>query len=266
MSPAGAPFSRMRPRAFVLVLLLALPSLLGATAPPRKVLFTGNSYTGQVAASIHGIFGASPHPLARLRFHAPGGKTLAFHRASTTTLDFIRSDDWDVIVLQEQSQTPALFPGRFLDASKELHAIITKAGAHTASYQTWGRLEGDPRSGGRFPDYESMQEALTQSYLKAAERDRAILVPVGEAWQRVRKERPVLGRELYKKDGSHPSAKGAFLAACCFYARLTGSDPARVPFDGGLENDEEADFLRKIARETVRTAASVGASRRPARP
>ena len=245
-----------------LVLLLLAPLGHGAERPLNKILFVGNSYTGQVSATVSRMFSASPHRMTRLKFHAPGGKTLAFHQAAPTTLKIIKADDWDVIILQDQSQTPALFPDKFIEASAMLHTIITNSGARTAYYQTWGRRDGDPRSGGRFPTFESMQTALTASYRKAADRDRAILVPVGEAWQRVRTERPALGRELYKKDGSHPSAKGAFLAACCFYARLTGDNPDRVPFDGGLPK-AEAQYLRTVAWNTVQPTLPNNAPGKP---
>ena len=61
---------------------------------------------------------------------------------------------------------------------------------------------------------------------------------------------PELGRELYKGDGSHPSAKGAYLAACCFYASLTGGDPRAVMFEGGL-SAEEATRFRELGRESA---------------
>jgi hypothetical protein len=158
----------------------------------------------------------------------------------------IAEGGWDIVVLQDQSQTPAVLPDKFLSASKELHAIIKKAGAKTAYYQTWGRRDGDKANAHRFPTYAKMQDALSEAYQKAAKRDDAVLVPVGETWRAVREKKPELGEALYKNDGSHPSAKGAYLAACCFYVALAGSDPRAVEFDGGLDA-AEAKFLRELA-------------------
>ena len=66
-----------------------------------------------------------------------------------------------------------------------------KAGAKTAYYQTWGRRDGDKRNQKRFPTYTAMQDALSQTYRKAAKRDDAILVEVGEAWRAVRRRKGV---------------------------------------------------------------------------
>jgi hypothetical protein len=225
---------------------LSLVGTLHAEAP-EKILFVGNSYTGQVREMVSKFFAASPHKEIELEFIAPGGRTLAQHLKNESTVKRINEGGWAIIVLQDQSQTPAVFPEKFLDASQKLNAIIDKAGAKTAYYQTWGRRDGDKANAKRFPTYLKMQAALSKSYEKAAKRDEAILVTVGEAWRLVRKENPELGTGLYKKDGSHPSASGAYLAACCFYAALTGGDPREVAFDGGLAADE-AEFLREKAR------------------
>lgn len=52
---------------------------------------------------------------------------------------------------------------------------------------------------------------------------KALVAPVGLAWQSILKLD--WGTELYHQDGSHPSAAGTYLAACVFYATLTGMNP-----------------------------------------
>jgi hypothetical protein len=47
-----------------------------------------------------------------------------------------------------------------------------------------------------------------------------------------------LGVELYRGDGSHPSKKGAYLAANVFYITLFGADPTKLDFTFGLPVDE----------------------------
>ena len=87
--------------------------------------------------------------------------------------------------------------------------------------------------------------ASSKAYRTAASRDQALLVPVGTAWQSVRSARPDLGRELYAGDGSHPSGKGALLAAACFYRILFDDSPARLTYTHGLPA-EEAAILRNV--------------------
>lgn len=239
------------------LLILNFLSLLAlsATAAPKKILFVGNSYTGQVRSAVIKFFAASAHRETRLEFITPGGRTLKQHSGTVQTVKKISEGGWDIVVLQDQSQTPAVFPEKFLSASKELNKVITECGAKTAYYQTWGRRDGDKQNTGRFGTYTKMQDALTKSYAQAAKRDKAILIPVGEVWRAFRKRDSKLGRELYKGDGSHPSAKGAYLAACCLYAVLTGGDPASVKFDGGLPA-AQASAIREITREITRQTVS----------
>ena len=237
--------------------LLVITALLtGSTiAAPQKVLFVGNSYTGQVRSMMTKFFAASEHKKTRLEFITPGGRTLKQHSETAQTMKKISEGGWDIVVLQDQSQTPAVFPEKFLSASKGLNKVITDSGAKTAYYQTWGRRDGDKQNAGRFGTYTKMQDALTKSYAQAAKRDKAILIPVGEVWRALRKRDAQLGRELYKGDGSHPSAKGAYLVACCFYAVLTGSDPIAVKFDGGLPA-AQASAIRGMTREITRQIVS----------
>lgn len=222
---------------------LSLP--FSAQGEPEKVFFVGNSYTGGIKGMVSKFFAASPRKDVELTYLTPGGRNLEGHLAEKATLDKIRDGGWDIVVLQDQSQTPAIFPAKFLASSEKLHTIIKEGGAKTVYYETWGRRDGDKKNKHLFPTYEKMQAALSKSYATAAKRDGAILVGVGQAWFDVRAAKPKLGLQLYRGDGSHPSAKGAYLAACCFYAALTGSDPREVEFDGELPA-EEAKYFREL--------------------
>lgn len=215
---------------------------------PRKILFIGNSYTQGIRGMFQKFVAASPYAGCELAFVTPGGKNLKFHLESAGTMDKIRNGGWDIVVLQDQSQTPAVFPEIFHEAAKGIDKIIDDAGAQTVFYETWGRRDGDKMNIQRFPDYESMQEALSDSYRKAARSCKAKLAPVGQAWAELREEHPDLGRKLYTGDGSHPAGPGAYLAACVFYATFFDADPAEVDFDGGLPEDEVKAIRAAVAK------------------
>lgn len=233
---------------FLLILLGSLASLPAQSkaSDPKKILFVGNSYTGGIRKSVIELIKASPHAKTELTFINPGGKTLAFHLENKATTDKIKNGDYDFVVLQDQSQTPAVFPEQFKKAAVALDKIIDQSGAQTVFYETWGRRDGDKQNPKLFPDFESMQAALTKSYRSAARTCQAKLAPVGSTWNDVLKKDPKLGLELYQKDGSHPSQKGSYLAACVFYATFFKEDPRKLIFTGGLP-DPEAKLIRELA-------------------
>lgn len=205
---------------------------------PTRVLFIGNSYTAQIRGMVTQLVAASPYRDCHLSFISPGGRTLAQHLEDEATMQKIRTGNWDVVVLQDQSQTPAVFPEKFMQAARGIDRIIDDAGAETVFYETWGRRDGDKMNAHAFPTYETMQKALSDSYGKAARQCDAELAPVGQAWGILRKDHPELGTKLYQGDGSHPAAPGAYLAACVLYATLFDANPAEVDFDGGLSESK----------------------------
>ena len=236
-----------------LVGLLATPWNHAASEDPLRILFIGNSYTGQVKKAVTGLVKASPHAeKVEMEFITPGGKNLAFHLANEATVKRIEEGNWDIVVLQDQSQTPAVFPDRFKGAASDLDKVIDAAGAKTFFYQTWGRRDGDRQNAQRFPTYESMQKELSRNYASAARRCQAVLVPVGDVWSELRESDEALGRALYKGDGSHPSAKGAYLVASVFYQVIFRESAKDVPFQEGVSPEEAAAVHSAISRVGVR--------------
>jgi hypothetical protein len=239
------------PRRFIFALLLLCCGATSSAEPAEKILFVGNSYTGGIRKMVSELVKQSPHSKAKISFINPGGKTLEFHLKSKGTIDKIKPGKFDIIVLQDQSQFPAVFPDRFQKAAIGLHKIIDHSGAKTVFYETWGRRDGDKMNKKLFPTYEPMQKALSKSYQATARKCRADLAPVGSTWSIVRKKDPTLGKELYARDGSHPSQKGAYLAACVFYATLVEEDPRKLKFTGGLPEDE-ARLIQEAAHSTTK--------------
>jgi hypothetical protein len=212
-----------------------------------RILFIGNSYTGQIRNTVKELIAASPsNGATEIEFITPGGKTLEFHLSNEKTTKRIAEGNWDYVVLQDQSQTPAVFPQRFEDAAVELDKLIDAAGAKTVFYQTWGRRDGDKQNAQRFPEYSSMQKALSKSYASVARKCDAILAPVGDTWAKVREVDAELGVALYKGDGSHPSAAGAYLAACVLFSAIFEESPQEIEYKGGLSEDQAKVILQAL--------------------
>ncbi len=221
-------------------------------SPPKKILFIGNSYTGGIRKTIVDLIKSSPHANTQLTFINPGGKTLAFHLSKKETAEKIKNGKYDFVVLQDQSQTPAVFPDQFKKAALGLDKLIDASGAETVFYQTWGRRDGDPQNPQLFPTYDSMQKALSQSYSSVARASNAMLAPVGDTWSALRKKNPGLGQTLYAGDGSHPSKTGAYLAACVFYVTFFQEDPAKLTYASGLPANE-AKLIHELSYSHAKT-------------
>ena len=217
---------------------------------PLRVLFIGNSFTNQIQSTFNSLIQASPYSESTVEYIAPDGWTLQQHQYSGNTMSKIKSSNWDFVVLQEQSFRATLPNERalFYNAVANLSEAIKESGAQVVLYMTWGWRYGDTYNPQISPDYETMQQILIDSYTEAARQVDAIIAPVGVAWQRVRRNNPDLGQQLYKSDNYHPSNKGAFLIACVFYATLFDADPTELDFNGSL-SAEEATYLKRQVKE-----------------
>ena len=234
----------MKPTLLLLSLLLWICSSFPAltAAEPTRVLFVGNSYSFKVPKLFSELAksGGKKIEVAQL---TKGGWTLAKHSASEETMEKISGTQWDVIVFQEQSQIPS-----FPDAANRMNAPAQKlvdaaknSGARTIYYETWGRRDGDTRNR-KGDTFAAMQKRLTAGYAGVAKHTKSEVAPVGQAWSAVQKISKGPGKDLWSKDGSHPSARGAYLAACVFYSVIFKSSPKGLTYHAQLPEDEAATY------------------------
>ncbi len=197
--------------------------------PELAVLFVGNSYSFGVPKAFSKL-AAGRGKKVRVGHATSGGWTLKRHAESEATLRKIREGRWDIVVIQEQSEIPAL-PARRLAAVmfpplRELVLLVRQQGAIPILYQTWGRRDGDKNVPD--DDFHAMTRRLRDGYQAAAENaGRLAVVPVGDAWEAEFSTGG--GSALFMEDGSHPSPRGNQLTAETFYKT----------FFGGLSNVSE---------------------------
>jgi hypothetical protein len=219
------------------------------TSLPHSVLFIGNSYTyvnGGVDVHLRNLVHASDSTFQFATSSvAVGGYTLSNHWNYPPTRAAIASGQWDVVVLQEQSQRPAFEPDSFYIYARRLHTEILRAHSETAFYMTWGRQTGEPGFESLATAYETIGRGLG-----------TMVVPVGRAWQRAISEDSKLN--LYETDGSHPNPSGTYLTCCVFYAALFHRSPEGIPYvsDASI-SDSQRRFLQHVAWETVRSTRSL---------
>lgn len=235
-------------------------STLSIEAQVKKVLFLGNSYTyynnlPQQLSAIAQSFGDSVYT----NQHTPGGNTFSNHASNTTSINKINQDQWDFVVLQEQSQIPALPQSITGNDHSPPHAITLNnliknnySCTETVFFMTWGRKNGDASFCGQHPPvctYAGMQQELRNSYLSMAITNSATVAPVGVAWKMMRDSFPSI--DLYAGDGSHPSIYGSYLAACVFYTTLFQKTSVGTPYIPVGITAGEALNIQTIASKTV---------------
>lgn len=262
----------------------AFPSLL--PEHDGRALFVGNSYT--FYNDLPGLYRttalAAGEDLDAEAMVAAGGWTLAQHAtdAATDGTDLsmrLRTGtgadtDWDVVVLQDQSQIPgfpATSPDRIAseDGASALGALADARGAAIVLYATWGRERGDETNPTLFPDFVTMEAALESGYRAmearlVAEGRRVRLAPVGATFARIHADLVEAGEEptaegslfdaLYDADGSHPSPLGTYLVACVMVGTITGRDPMLFATPAGLP-EPQAYAVRVAAATTLTSEA-----------
>lgn len=238
-----------------LVLIIVISTVSGQKT---KVLFLGNSYTG--VNNLPGTFynlALSAHDTVVYDSNTPGGYTFQLHTTNATSLTKINSNQWDYVVLQEQSQLPSFSPPEvqaqvypyagILDSLIHLNNNCSK----TVFYMTWGRKYGDASNCAVYPPvctFEGMGARLRQSYLEMGDMFECPVAPVGMAWKRSRGLDSTIN--LWQADYSHPSVEGTYLTACVFYATIFKKHSTGLPYTSSL-NPATALFLQQVADSTV---------------
>jgi len=236
----------------VLFILLLLSCTSYATI--RKVLFIGNSYTytNSMPSMLQSVAAAMGDTLI-FDQSTPGGYTLQEHLSYAPTIALISSQQWDIVVLQEQSEFPS-FPPSQVDTqvypyAHKLDSIIhvNYSCTQTMFMMTWGHANGDPANCAYYPvicTYDGMQRRLRESYLQMTKDNNAIVAPVGAAWKLARDSFPSIG--LYQSDDSHPALAGSYLQACILYSSIFHKHTTGCTYLAGV-SPADAAILQRIA-------------------
>ena len=202
-----------------------------------RVLFIGNSYTyyndgiQNLVKKLSDAHFDDPHRcsdpnnpkrIVLVDSVLKGGKGLDYHweEENHAAASKIQGEKWDVVVLQDHSKGPFEKNAEFVRYSKLFCDLVHQGGARPVFYLTWARLATPEK-----------QTDLNKAYCKASIDNNAGVVPVGIAWDRIRKERPDLEPKLYIDDGHHPTPIGSYISGCVFFASLTGVNPEGKAFD-----------------------------------
>lgn len=239
-------------------LFLLRPRASASDADPGalRVLLVGNSYTRfNLMPQLIERLASSAQSSARLEVdvEARGGSTLRRHWRQGRALSLIRSGRYTHVVLQDHSLRTIDRPGEFTEYVARFARAIEAANARAVLYGTWPR-HPSARLYRKHPflrSFAEMAEIVHTAYRGAADRVDAQLAPVGQAFERALAAHPEVA--LYRKDATHPTLAGSFLAACVLYGTLTGDDPTDAPYVPYELDAREAEIVKQIARETLAT-------------
>lgn len=243
---------------------LSLMLVAATAACQTRVLFIGNSYT--YTNDLPGMFTALAASLGEdvvTGMSAPGGYTFNQHTQNTATLNALAQGDWDVVVLQEQSQLPSFplgqveteclpFAAALVDLARQANPCVKPV-----FLMTWGRENGDAQNCASWPPvctYEGMQALLRERYLRMASDNSATCAAAGAVWREHRALYPGIG--LYT-DGSHPNALGSFIASTTLFSTVFRRPSTSSSFVPGGVDAAQAAAIRALSSSVVLDSAQV---------
>lgn len=253
----------------------------------QRILFIGNSFTSHhqlplmtarmmeaVVPDWTTVYAASVAPggyrlIEHLRDVENSDANPRLRQLLVTGSDSVR--EWDLVILQEQSQVPGFRIGNdskddSLWAGEILQSYIRDTGATTMLYQTWGYLDGDPLNPQLFPTYFAMQDDLATGYYQLQDRMWSLdspvyMAPVGWGFLAVHDDvadggtSPQSGgslfHRLYADDDKHPGLAGSYLAASIITAAYSGRRVAPVAWRPPGIDEKYARYLREVAERVV---------------
>lgn len=225
----------------------------------KRILFIGNSYTyyNNLPTMVKNMAATTGDKLDPSSFTV-GGTSLEAHFENAGTTGALKQGGWDYVVLQDQSQRPALEDSY---VQEHTYAFATKLADMTRQYsscaelffyQTWGRKNGDAAYCPTIPEmctYEGMDDRLARGYGKMAEENNATISPVGAVRRQMRLLYPEI--ELYDADESHPSLAGTYLAAVTFYTVILRKDPTLITYNTSILSATVANQIKEVVKTIV---------------
>ncbi len=207
-----------------------------------KILFIGNSFTFYNDGVDYHLLNmlkvdkSADSILYHIQNIAESSYTLEAHYNDIKTINKIKSNKWNLVILQEQSTRPVNNPDLFLEFASKLNSEIKNNGSLTALYLTWAVKDSPSEIG-----------PISSAYEKTGTQINAKVVPVGKVWDYFVKNNSTI--DLYSTDRKHPSLSGTFLTACVFYQSLFAKNPVENSYiPVGLTADNVV-LLKKITND-----------------
>ena len=230
---------------------------------PQRILFIGNSYTGvnKLPDVFLEIVKDSGRATPVVKSSTPGGRTLKQHLGIAGSMKLVDEGGWDVVVLQGQSQEPAIAEKdetvrkEFVESAAELCKRVRAKSpkAKIYFYETWARHSDYWSAAKKGADVganpKEMQARLRKWYGFVAKENQATLVPCGDAWElNYASASPV---RLHTKDHSHPEFVGTYLNALIFFGKIYDVKAPTPKWTGKL-GEAQAKLMQGYATQVLK--------------
>lgn len=231
------------------------PAAIGGK--PLRILFIGNSYTyvNSLPEMVKGMAMDRHHPV-EVKMVAFGSYTLEDHWNDGEKTGKARAElangTWDYVVLQDQSEMPAMDPEYCLKAGAKWAAAIKKKGAVPVFYLTPAHYE-KPK------EMIEFQNKLNSTYAQEARDGGGLLAPAGPAFLLSYRRDP--GLRLHSQDNSHFNLYGTYLAACVIYSTITG-ESANGLITLRNSNAKTITWLQKTADAAIKEGKTLAAEKK----
>lgn len=158
------------------------------------------------------------------------------------------NDDYDFVILQEQSTTPL---NNYSSFSRGVKALLNKINStqkscETRLYATWGFDEEAKAHNWTIPE---MEANIRAKYEECAATYKLKVHQVGKAFSDAYSNFNSIN--LYHTDNKHPSYYGSYLSALVHTASLLGADVRKTHFKGTIQDETIASSLKEVAYRTV---------------
>tara|TARA_B100001027_G_scaffold196967_1_gene154120 strand:+ start:539 stop:1273 length:735 start_codon:yes stop_codon:yes gene_type:complete len=222
---------------------------------PEKLLYIGNSYL-YYNDSLHNHVRRMLEELYSKEIDTTNYKsvTISGSRLPDHNIEYSLNNKnigatypFELVILQGGSGEADTINEREIFASKVKSMVkkIHDAGAEAALYMIHAYVEPHEKTNPQMIiDIEDM-------YVKAANENKILVMPVGIAFENAYKTKPNFN--LHKDyDGTHPNLFGTYLASCIVFSSITHKSPLLVEYDyfGKISNEDKT-FLQNIAHETI---------------
>ncbi len=178
-------------------------------------------------------------------------------------VDKLQNNDFNYIIVQEQSTKPILAYSSFENNVGRLKELINKynPNAKIVLFETWAREEGSSfyKNNPEYT-YKTAEKALLDAYQKVATKYDLMISYAGVGFYMSKlKDNKV---NLYQSDLTHPSGAGTYLAALIHAGIIYGINPKDVSYvptfdieaNGGNKiqpTEQECEIMRNVAYDVI---------------